>query len=155
MDDYDWKVLGDEWTDWSHHEDTGVTDGSIIDLRANFSFFLLFSCYATGLVSAQVADPSEPEPMDEKNLTKTVVKVAHGYVVVDEWERSIFIDYRNGALFNLPKESNDCQQFDISDSIQVDNFVLGQIDLFGEFKFIEEAKDEKEKDQRYSTAKVQ
>lgn len=118
------------------------------------SFFLLFSYYVTGRVLAQVTDPSEPEPMDEKNLTKTVVKVARGYVVVDEPEKSLFIDYKNGVLFNLLKENNVCQQFDISNSTQGDNFFSGQIDLFGEFKFIEEGKDEKEKDQRYSTAQV-
>jgi hypothetical protein len=88
MDDYDWKVPGDEWTDWSHHEGTGVTEDSIIDLSANFSFFLLSSCYTTGIVSAQVA---EPESMDEQNLSKTVVKVVRGYVVVDE----------RGDLFSL------------------------------------------------------
>lgn len=117
------------------------------------SFFLLFSCYRTGLVIAEAADSSEPT--DEQNLTKTVVKVAHGYVVVDERQGALFIDYRNGVLFNLLKESNVCQQFDISNYTQGDNFVSGQIDLFGDFKFIEEGEDEKEKDQKYSTAKVQ
>lgn len=116
-------------------------------------FFLLFSSYVTGIVLAQVADPPEPEHMDEKNLTKTV-QVARGYVVVDGQERSLFIDYRNGLLFNLLKESNVCQQFDISNSTQGDNFVSGQIDLFGELKFIEEGNLQKEKDQRYSTAQV-
>ena len=50
MDDYDWKVPGDEWTDWSHHEDTDVTDGSIIDLSANFSFFRTQKTVLTGIV---------------------------------------------------------------------------------------------------------
>lgn len=38
MDDYDWQVPGADWTDWSHHEDTDVTDGSIIDLSFAYSF---------------------------------------------------------------------------------------------------------------------
>lgn len=50
MDDYDWKVPGDGWTDWSHHEDTDVTDGSIIDLNANFSFFRTQNAVLTGIV---------------------------------------------------------------------------------------------------------
>ncbi len=39
MDDYDWQVPGLDWTDWSRHEETDVTTGSIIDLNANYSFF--------------------------------------------------------------------------------------------------------------------
>jgi plasminogen activator len=38
MDDYDWMVRGGDWTDWSHHEKTDVTAGSIIDLNVEFSF---------------------------------------------------------------------------------------------------------------------
>ena len=50
MDDYDWQVPGYEWTDWSHHEDTDVTDGSIIDLSANFAFFRTQNAVLTGIV---------------------------------------------------------------------------------------------------------
>jgi plasminogen activator len=50
MDDYDWQVPGYEWTDWSHHEDTDVTDGSIIDVSANFSFFQNYNVVLTGIV---------------------------------------------------------------------------------------------------------
>lgn len=39
MDDYDWMVPGQSWTDWSHHEDTDVTDASILDLNVEYSFF--------------------------------------------------------------------------------------------------------------------
>ena len=39
MDDYDWLVPGQDWTDWSHHENTDVTDGSIFDVNAEFAFF--------------------------------------------------------------------------------------------------------------------
>lgn len=101
---------------------------------------------------AQVADSSEP--MDEKNSQKTVVQVALGYVIVDEQERSLFIDYRSGVLFNLLKETHVCQQYDISNSTQGDDFVSGKIDLFGEFKFLEEGSFQEEKDQKYSTAKI-
>ncbi len=38
MDDYDWMVRGADWTDWSHHEKTDVTEGSIMDLNVEFSF---------------------------------------------------------------------------------------------------------------------
>lgn len=50
MDDYDWMVVGGDWTDWSHHEDTDVTDGSIIDLNANFAFYQSGSVRFTGIV---------------------------------------------------------------------------------------------------------
>jgi plasminogen activator len=39
MDDYDWMVPGGDWTDWSHHEQTDVIDGSIVDINAEFAFF--------------------------------------------------------------------------------------------------------------------
>jgi plasminogen activator len=39
MDDYDWQVPGLDWTDWSHHEDTDVTKGTIIDTSAEFAVF--------------------------------------------------------------------------------------------------------------------
>jgi plasminogen activator len=38
MDDYDWMTPGGDWTDWSHHETTDVTKGSIVDLNVEFSF---------------------------------------------------------------------------------------------------------------------
>jgi plasminogen activator len=38
MDDYDWMIRGSDWTDWSHHEKTDVTAGSILDLNVEFSF---------------------------------------------------------------------------------------------------------------------
>jgi plasminogen activator len=38
MDDYDWRQPGGPWTDWSHHEDTDVTDGSMIDINGEVSF---------------------------------------------------------------------------------------------------------------------
>lgn len=50
MDDYDWLAPGYEWTDWSHHEDTDVTDGSIIDVSANFAFFRAQNAVLTGIV---------------------------------------------------------------------------------------------------------
>jgi plasminogen activator len=39
MDDYDWQTPGLDWTDWSRHEETDVTTGSIIDVNARYSFF--------------------------------------------------------------------------------------------------------------------
>lgn len=39
MDDYDWEIPGADWTQWSTHEDTDVTDASIIDLNAEFAVF--------------------------------------------------------------------------------------------------------------------
>ncbi|BHH85391.1 omptin family outer membrane protease [Desulforhopalus sp. 52FAK] len=50
MDDNDWLVPGYDWTHWSHHEDTDVTDGSIIDVSANFAFFRSQNAVLTGIV---------------------------------------------------------------------------------------------------------
>ena len=32
MDDYDWLVVGADWSDWSHHENTSLNSGTIIDM---------------------------------------------------------------------------------------------------------------------------
>jgi plasminogen activator len=37
MDDYDYLNVGGDWTDWSRHENTDVTEGSIIDLSVEFN----------------------------------------------------------------------------------------------------------------------
>ena len=50
MDDYDWLAPGYDWTHWSHHEDTDVTDGSILDFSANFAFFRAQNAVLTGIV---------------------------------------------------------------------------------------------------------
>lgn len=39
MDDYDWQVAGGDWTDWSHHGDTDVTDAYIFDLSGEAAFY--------------------------------------------------------------------------------------------------------------------
>lgn len=39
MDDYDWQIVGGDWTDWSHHEDTDVTDAYMFDLSVGGAFY--------------------------------------------------------------------------------------------------------------------
>lgn len=39
MDDYDWIDIGNDWSDWSHHEDTDITDFAGIDINAAYNFF--------------------------------------------------------------------------------------------------------------------
>lgn len=39
MDDYDWLYVGADWSHWSTHPETDVTEGNIIDLNAEFSVF--------------------------------------------------------------------------------------------------------------------
>lgn len=42
MDDYDWTVSGlSDWTDWSHHEDTQMTQAYNLDLRFGVRVFSL------------------------------------------------------------------------------------------------------------------
>lgn len=39
MDDYDWLIIGSDWSDWSHHEDTSLTDYSSLDLNFDYQFY--------------------------------------------------------------------------------------------------------------------
>ncbi len=39
MDDYDWRVPGWDWTDWSHHDKTNVTKGNILDINVEITPF--------------------------------------------------------------------------------------------------------------------
>ena len=37
MDDYDWLYVGQDWSHWSHHEDTDVRDVTMIDASADIT----------------------------------------------------------------------------------------------------------------------
>ena len=37
MDDYDWQYSGRDWSDWSHHQDTALTESSSIDVNLDFN----------------------------------------------------------------------------------------------------------------------
>jgi len=39
MDDYDWMVTGGDWTHWSHHENTDVTKGIMVDINVELTPF--------------------------------------------------------------------------------------------------------------------
>lgn len=39
MDDYDWLYVGLDWSHWSHHSDTTVTDVSSLDVNGEFTLF--------------------------------------------------------------------------------------------------------------------
>ena len=39
LDDYDWQIVGGDWTDWSHHEDTDVSEAYMVDLSGEFAFY--------------------------------------------------------------------------------------------------------------------
>ena len=49
MDDYDWRVPGRGWTDWSHHKKTDVTRGSIMDINIELIAFDAGSISFSGL----------------------------------------------------------------------------------------------------------
>ncbi|MEJ2141046.1 MAG: omptin family outer membrane protease [Gammaproteobacteria bacterium] len=38
MDDYDWRYIGLDWSDWSHHEDTSLTDYHSLDINFDYHF---------------------------------------------------------------------------------------------------------------------
>jgi len=51
MDDYDWLVRGmDDWTDWSHHENTDVAKGTIQDINVEMTPFRVGPLSFSGLV---------------------------------------------------------------------------------------------------------
>ena len=37
MDDYDWRIPGWDYTDWSHHDDVAVDSGLMFDMNAEFA----------------------------------------------------------------------------------------------------------------------
>ena len=39
MDDYDWQYTNTGWSDWSHHDDTSVTEASVWDINLDFRFY--------------------------------------------------------------------------------------------------------------------
>jgi plasminogen activator len=39
MDDFDWLYVGLDWSHWSYHEDTAVTEVSSLDLNGEFTLF--------------------------------------------------------------------------------------------------------------------
>lgn len=39
LDDFDWQVIGADWTDWSHHEDTDVSEAYMFDISGEMPFY--------------------------------------------------------------------------------------------------------------------
>jgi plasminogen activator len=39
MDDYDWLYVGLDWSHWSHHDDTSVTEVGSLDLNGEFTLY--------------------------------------------------------------------------------------------------------------------
>lgn len=39
MDDYDWLDIGNDWSHWSHHEDTSITGLSTLDFSVDYHLF--------------------------------------------------------------------------------------------------------------------
>ena len=37
MDDYDWLISGEDWTHWSHHNDTAVTKAVLFDISFTYT----------------------------------------------------------------------------------------------------------------------
>lgn len=50
MDDYDWFITNYEWTHWSHHSDTDLTKGYMLDLNAEFTFYKHYETNFNALV---------------------------------------------------------------------------------------------------------
>jgi len=50
MDDYDWIMEGQSWSDWSHHDDTSVTKAQIVDINAELLIPRLSSNHFTASV---------------------------------------------------------------------------------------------------------
>ncbi len=39
MDDYDWQYIGLDWSDWSHHEDTTLTESTSVDINLDINLY--------------------------------------------------------------------------------------------------------------------
>lgn len=115
-------------------------------------YFILSLSVTSNQAGAEVAGASDS--MDEQNLSKVEFRIACGCVMSEDQERSLFIDYRNGVLFNLLKEKQVCMRFDLVNDTWGDNFTVGKIDLFGEVKIIQDDRFQDGKERRYSMRKV-
>ncbi len=49
MEDSDWRVVGEDWTDWSS-SDTDITSASILDVNANMTFFRRYNYVLQGIL---------------------------------------------------------------------------------------------------------
>lgn len=107
----------------------------------------LLSCCTGNMTMAEVTELSEP--MDDKRVTEIQFLVGRGYTIVEEQSRTLFINYDDGVLFNLSKETNLCRRFNISSSSYKDDFVAGEINIFSELIFLKEGQQQTFKGQDY------
>ena len=76
--------------------------------------------------------------MGKQQVMKTFYRLAPGYTVIDEDNRTLFIDYDSGQLYNLSKQSLVCSSFGLSASELQDDFVAAQAGIFAEIKSVAE-----------------
>jgi plasminogen activator len=50
MDDYDWRLEGYDWTDWSHHTNVSVKEGIMFDINAELTFLRFNETSVFGIV---------------------------------------------------------------------------------------------------------
>lgn len=50
MEDYDWTVVGSDWTNYSSHGNTDVTEGSLLDINTEISFLTTSQSKFTAIV---------------------------------------------------------------------------------------------------------
>lgn len=110
------------------------------------------SCCIGNMTMAEVAELREP--MDDKRISKIQFLVGRGYTIVEEQSRTLFINYDDGFLFNLSKETDHCRKFNISSSGYKDDFVAGKINIFSELIFLKEGQQQTFKGQDYPQYKV-
>lgn len=90
------------------------------------------------------------QPIDNRKAAKIWYRVASGYTIVDEPERTLFIDYDGGVFYNLSKETGVCRRFPLSYSGQKDTFAGAQFKKFAELTFQKEVQQKDQKKSHYS-----
>jgi hypothetical protein len=76
--------------------------------------------------------------VNTEQLMKTYYRLAPGYTVIDDENRTLFIDYDHGLIHNLLKQSSSCNSFDLFVVEGQDSFVAAQEEIFAEVKIVEE-----------------
>ncbi|TKB11581.1 hypothetical protein [Desulforhopalus sp. IMCC35007] len=100
------------------------------------TFFVLF----VGLGAATHLPAGTINPFTAANteqLMKTSYHLAPGYTVIDDENRTLFIDYDHSLIHNLSKHLSSCSSFDLSVPEAQDSFAAAQEEIFAEVKIVE------------------
>lgn len=64
------------------------------------------------------------------------VQLSKGLSLVTDTEKTLYIDYRNGVIYNKPQTEGKCAAFDMR--VVDDSFVAAQTEIYGELQTLEQ-----------------